>query len=883
MSNRGRLLLILLVATSLNPALAKSPSELALAQPMLLKEDWRVQTSKKVGVKGENVSTIQYRADDWYPASVPSTVLNCLIENKVYPDPYYGMNLRLIPGMGYPIGENFSNLSMPLDSPFVVPWWYRKEFRIPASYEGMFPRLHFDGINFRANIWLNGVQIADNKKVAGSFRLYEFDISPTAKYGRDNVLAVEIFPAQADDLGITWVDVNPCPPDKNMGLWRQVYLTASGPVVIRYPHVVSRLELPSLTKVHLTVTAELQNASSQTVHGRLKGQIEDIHFDQEVEIEARKSKVVTFTPDRFPQLDIARPRVWWPAQFGPQNLYKLVLGFEADGKILDRQQVRFGVRDVSSELSEAGHRIFKVNGKKILVRGAGWWSDMLLRSSPERQEWEIRYFRDMNLNVLRMDGKFEDENFLNMCDRYGLLLMPGWCCCDHWEKWDTWKEEDYTIAVESLRDRLREFRNHPSVLAWLNGDDNPPPPKVERAYIEILKENQWPVPFLSSATAKPSTQESTGLKMTGPYDYVPPSYWLVDKEHGGAFGFITETSPCPLVPPVESLKKFIPKDHLWPIDEYWDYHAGGGVFKDIKLFQQALNTRYGTASDLSDFVMKAQLMAYEGERAMYEAYGRNKYHSTGVLHEMLNNAWPSLIWNLYDFYLRPAGAYFGTKKACEPLHIQYSFDDRSVFVVNSVDHAFKSLIAKAEVWDLKLNKRFSKEIPLDVPLDSSTKVVDIPELQELTTTYFIYLTLQDSGGTTVSTNLYWLSTKLDVLDEGGTTWYYTPARSMADLTELRPMPTIKLKVTSRTESHGDENLTRVTVENPGPHLAFFIRLQVRKQKEEEEVLPVLWSDNYFSLMPGERREYKATYPGKELRGASPLVQVAGWNVADESF
>ena len=154
--------------------------------------------------------------------------------------------------------------------------------------------------------------------------------------------------------------------------------------------------------------------------------------------------------------------------------------------------------------------------------------------------------------------------------------------------------------------------------------------------------------------------------MSGPYEYVAPSYWLEDTTRdpsaqkcnaggcGGAYGFNTETSMGPAVPPIESIRAMVGKDHLWPMDDTWDYHAGGGAFKDIHVFTDAVNTRFGPATSAEDYAVKAQLQTYEGVRAMYEAYSRNKYTSTGVIQWMLNNPWPSLVWHLYDYYMQPA-------------------------------------------------------------------------------------------------------------------------------------------------------------------------------------------------------------------------------------
>jgi exo-1,4-beta-D-glucosaminidase len=891
MVKAARLLVLVSMLNVPGPSALGGPPEQSGA--FMLHDGWMIQSSRNAPERGEVLSTPAFKPWNWYPAVVPTTVLAALVDDKVYEDPYIGMNLRSIPGTTYPIGDNISWYQMPPESPFLSSWWYRDEFRLPPQFRQRAVSLHLDGVNFRANIWLNGKQIGDAKDVAGSYRVFEFNVSGLVKPDAPNVLAVEVFPPQPDDLAITWVDVNPSPADKDMGLWQDVYLTASGPVSLRHPQVLSHLDLPSFENAHLTVTALLHNTTATVVKGTLKGEIEKVSFQQEVSLEPQETRLVTFTPEKFPQLNLSHPRVWWPWQLGDAELYEMQMAFESQREVSDSACTSFGIREVTSEITDKGYRVFKVNGKRIQARGAGWWSDMLLRSSPERQEAELRYFRDMHLNVLRMDGKFENAHFLDLADKYGLLLMPGWCCCDHWEQWSSWKPEDYTISVESLRDRIRSFRNHPSILCWLNGDDNPPPENVAQMYVSVLKAENWPNPYLASATEKPAAVTGpTGLKMTGPYQWVPPAYWLTDTEHGGAIGFLTETSPGPAIPPLASLRKFIPPEHLWPIDEYWNYHAGGsiGVFADIKVFTEALNARYGEAKSAQDFSMKAQAMDYDGQRAMYEAYGRNKYNATGVLQEMLNNAWPSLIWQLYDYYLRPAGGYFGTKKALEPLHIQYSYDDRSIAVVNSLYREFKGLRATARVYNFDLTEKFSNNVKLDVPEDGVVRAFAIPEISGLSTTYFVSLALDDAVGHRLSTNLYWLSTKPDVLAWDKAEWYYTPTKSFADLTALQGLPPVDLQLTASHESPGRghsresekpnarEMVTHITVENPSSNLAFMVHLQVNKGKDGEEVLPILWEDNYFSLLPGEKREVAAIYKAKDLGDAAPVVQVDGWNI-----
>jgi len=860
--------------------------EVAQTPRLYLRENWRLQSSAQIKEKGDALSRSEFQPTNWYPATVPSTVVGTLVENKVYPESFVGKNLRNIPGCTYPIGANFSNLPMPEDSPFRSSWWYRTDFHLPASYAGKNVWLHFDGINFRANIWVNGRQIATADEIAGTFRLHELNIKGVARAGGLNTLAVEVFPQQPDDLAWTFVDWNPMPPDKNMGIFRDVYLTSSGPVAVRYPQVVTHFDLPSLQTAHLTVNAELHNSSEVAVEGTLNARIEGLQFSQKVKLDPKETKAVTFTPDQYPQLNVSRPRVWWPVHLGAQNLYRLEMEFVTGAKVSDRQSARFGIREVTSEVDAQNHLVFKVNGRNVLIRGGGWASDMFLRFVPERIRAEFQYVKDMNLNAIRLEGQLQPDYFFDLADESGILIMAGWCCCSHWEHWKhnseykegpTWEKKDYEIAAKSQSDQIRRLRNHPSLLVWLNGSDNPPPPDVEQMYIDILKKYDWPNPFLSSATAKTSTVTGvSGVKMEGPYEWVPASYWLLDKKLGGAHGFATEISPGPAVPPVESLRQMLPKEHLWPIDEYWNYHAGGGQFKNLKVFTAALEARYGPAKDVQDYAMKSQLMSYEGQRAMFEAYGGSRYKSTGVIQWMLNNAWPSMIWHLYDYYLMPGGGYFGTKKACEPVHAQYSYDDKSIVVLNTTHQGLRNLKLTAQLYDIDLKEKFSKVTNLDLPADGNVRAFSIPQVPDLSSTYFLRLTLQDDRGATLSGNFYWLSTRDDVLDWKQPTWWYTPTTSYADMTQLQKLQPAKLMVSANAIRRGTDEHAHVTVSNPGRSLAFFIHLQIKQRPSGRNVLPVIWEDNYFSLLPGESREVTATFKIKDSPGTAS-VTVESWN------
>jgi exo-1,4-beta-D-glucosaminidase len=846
---------------------------------------WTLQSLSKVKDDGATISRVGYRTDGWYKITVPATVLAAQVASGEFPDPYFGMNLRKIPGMAYAIGALFAHKPIPPDSPYACSWWYRTEFASPAGNHKV--ALHFDGINNRANIWLNGKKIADAKDIAGAYRTYEFDITPDIAPHQSNVLAVEVFSQTQNDLGINWVDWNPTPPDKDMGLWQAVYLTTSGPVEIRYPTVETHLPNGDKSPAELSVLAELKNLTDQPVTGTFLAELPELGLavKKSIALDGRETKSITLTPGEFPQLAVKNAQLWWPAQMGIPFLYRLHTSFTVSNTISDSATSRIGIREVTSEMTPKGARLYKVNGKPILIRGGGWAPDMLLRQNSVRLRNEFQYVQDMNLNTIRLEGKLEDDEFFNLADEKGILIMAGWCCCDLWEEWERWNGDQLAVATESLRSQSLRLRSHPSLLMWLNGSDGPPPANVEAAYLQVLQETQWPNPIESSASQTPAELTGTsGVKMTGPYDYVPPSYWYIDQQHGGAYGFNTETGPGPAIPTAGSLAKFIPADHLWPIDDIWNFHAGSGNFKNLNKFNSALTATYGEVTSPQDFQRKSQAMTYDAERAMFEAYSRNKYTSTGVIQWMLNNAWPSLIWHLYDYYLQPAGGYFGTKKANEPVHIQYSYDDRSIVVVNSTYHPVAGLEASARLTDVNLKEEFAQRVPVTIGPDAVKTVFLLPDPPAgSTNVHFLQLRLTDEKGALISTNFYWLSTKKPEFDWPKTTYVSTPITSYEDFTALASLPQVRLNVTSSLHSETSGDVVHVHVKNPSKTLALQVRLAIDSDNNGTEILPVLWQDNYISLMPGEERTLKAKLPDRHLAGSGPVISISGWNIQSETI
>ena len=836
-----------------------SMAQIPAGGKLVLKDNWTIQSSKEVKSDAKTISTTGFQTGGWYPTSVPSTVLAALVANKVYPDPYYGTNFNNLPGI-----ITYPKRDMPEISPFKVAWWYRTEFKLPSDYKQMHTWLQFHSINYKANIWLNGKLIADTTTIEGAYRLFKLDISKAALPGQNNCLALEIFPPKGMDLTITWVDWNPTPPDRGMGIWYDVSVYATGEAAIENPQVVTKLNLPSTDQARLTVSAEIRNAEAKKITGILKGTIENITFSQEVSLEAGETKLVTFGPEKFPQLVFANPRLWWPHTVGPQNLYDLNLGFEVSGKTTDTKKIRFGIREITAWMNnfDKQHtKVFQINGKNIVIRGGGYVQDLMLRPSNERIDADILYAKHMNLNTLRMEAPRGSDYLFERCDEEGILLMVGWCCCSSWERWKNWTPHTGDVAEASWKDLIVHLRNHPSVFTWLYGSDNFPPADVEKRYIKVLDEYDNTRPYESSATQEPSSIAGiTGVYM-GPYPnvyaYETPSYWYTKLE------FNTEAGPTgEQLPPIETMRRMMPEKDLWPMSASWDLRLHKAFYP---IARAALESRYGKPTGVEEYCVKSQVFQNEAVKAMFEAFAGNKYRSSGIIYWMYNSAWPKMYWQLYDYFFMPNGAFYGAKSACEPLHVQYCYDNKSIKVVNSYYHDFKGLVLTTRVFDFNMKGVFSNMCDVVVGADASQEIlsaIDIPE--NITKVYFLKLELKDAAGKMVSSNFYWLSSNGD---------------EKADFTDLGKLPEANVNVTaSAMKKDGNKCSLTVTVENPGSGLAFAVNPKILKSTSKDPVLPVFWEDNYFSLLPKEKRVLQVEFDLKNLDGEKPLLKVDGWNV-----
>ncbi len=837
-----------------------------------LKNNWQIQSSEKLNVGGEALSTESFHPEGWYKASVPSTVLGNLVTDGVFKDVFQGRNLDNIP-----------------DSMFVNPWWYRTTFEMPAKTKNAnHVTLKFLGINYKADIWLNGKLVASSDSILGGFRQFRFDITKDVHFGGKNVLAVKIYKPGPGALTVGFVDWSPEPPDRDMGLWRPVKIHVSGDVSMEYPFVATKVDTATLKKAWLTVSTVLTNNLDRSVTGTLEGKIGKVAFSQKVTLAPHEKKTVAFRPEEYKQLVFKNPRLWWTHDFGKPNLYSLRMEFKLDGLTTDFSDTRFGIRQINDYINPEGFRGYKLNGKKILVRGGGWADQIFLIQDKRKLEAEIDYAVNMHLNAIRMEGFWgENSDIFNFCDQKGILIMAGFSCQWEWKNLFGTENDQYgcirtpeemSIAARSFADEIKWLRNHPSIFVWLYGSDLHPRPELEKMYQVDLGKYDSTRPFLSSAAEHTSVLTGPSrVKMRGPYDYVPPIYWYADTAHGGAFGFNTETGPGPQVPREGSLRKMLSPDSLWPINGEWYYHCSRGRFRDLKRYNAAIDGRLGTPTSLADYERKAQFTSYEAMRPMYEAFAANKFKSTGVIQWMYNSAWPKMWWQLFDYYLNPTGAFYGAEKACEPIHIGYDYADSGIFVVNSTLKASDGLTLEARALDFNLKKLYDFKKRVDIPANSSERITALPAVNSPTTTYFVDLRLY-KGKKLVSVNFYALSTTPDRMDWKNFTFFVSETKKYADLKELNDLPEVKLELKKNFVRKGNEYFVTTEVHNPTDHLAFMIYLSVKEGKTGETVLPIFWDDNYVSLLPGETRTLKGHFYVEDLHGQTPKLEISGWNV-----
>jgi glycosyl hydrolase family 2/Ig-like domain-containing protein len=850
---------LVLALVSVGCAFARAAS---LPQPVVLSDGWRLQDVAKAPQPGAQISSAAFDAGAWYAATVPGTVLTTLVNNHVYPEPLYGENNRpeIIP-------ESLVHTS----------YWYRTVVDVPRSYKNNHVWLNFDGINYSAEIWVNGVQVGTTR---GAFIRGNFDVTAQVTPGRRAVVAVLVAPQPhpgiphehtiRDGVGpnggvsaidgptflctIGW-DWIPAIRDRDTGIWRQVTLSATGPVTLKDPLVTTDLPLPKIDSSDVAVSTTVTNLTDQPQTGVLSGVIENIIFSQPVELAPHSSQQVSFDAKNTPALHIDHPRLWWPNGYGEQNMYHLHLEFRVRRTTSDTQDVDFGVRKISYSVPGTDTLTISVNGVPLFIRGGDWGLDEALKRIPrERLEIEIKLHKLANLNLIRnWVGQSTGEDFYELCDKYGILVWDEFFQPNPGDGPDP---DDLDTYIANVRDKILHFRNHPSIMLWCARNEGFPPPEIDAALRKLMAELE------PTRRYQPSSTDGAGVRSHGPYSWrAPRNFYVVTDDY-----FKTETGSVS-VPTLESIHGMMPQKDWETIDDDWAEHDFAKGNSGSDKYPGEIAARYGAFRNLADFVRKAQMANYEAFRAMYEGRNAQLFHpTTAVITWMSAPAQPSFVWQLYHYDLEPMSSYFGVMHASEMVHIQFneSSPDQpgggQLQVINNKPETLNDAIARVAVYNLDGTIAYEHDTKVNASPEAATNLGTIEFPPTLSAVHFIKLELHDKSGQMLSNNFYWRA-QPDHPD---------------DLTALSQTPMVALKATAVREG----NQVHVTLSNPTAHVALMAHLQLRR-KSGERVLPVYYSDNYVSLVPGESETITIDAELGDYKPTDALIVVDGWNVSVE--
>jgi exo-1,4-beta-D-glucosaminidase len=916
------LLVVLLISTGDLPRFARPEPP---AQQIQLSDGWQLASARDVTDEGSAISLEGYRGPNWHDVRrMPATVLQALEADGTYPNLYYGKNL---------VDE------VPQDL-WRQDWWYRTTFDAPAGHSTY--QLNFPGINYRAEIWLNGHLVADANQIVGMYVDHDVDVTKWIRPGQPNVLAVKVTPERAlqdingVELADSWFDWinwkylgyqgpdkstgngNSFVADRNAGIWKPVTLRMSGAVAIAAATVNTELPLPNTDSARLSIFTNVRNLSNNRIRGVVRATISragkpDVQVDEAVSLAPGEQREVSFAPTDFSQLTLEHPDLWWPYTMGAPNMYDLRVEFRQFGSPVDEIHQRFGVRTISQfrddderfpELGDGGSFYLTVNGRDFLVRGATYTPDLLYADDPGREQAILSYVRDLGLNMLRLESKIPDERFIEAADELGIPVMVGWMCCNQWEKWPQWDDEDNRVARDSLRSQITMLRSHPSAFVWANASDGRPPDKVRDDYHQILRDLHWQNAVVDTVSSYVMNAQGErlwdGIQMAGPYTWRPPSYWF-SGQYRAARGASAEQGDNEHIPPFASLQQFIPPDKLWPINDYWYFHAGSNPDNAaLTGIQLAINRRYGPSGSAYEFARKAQLAHYESTRAQFESYAALGWAGHKMtIYWMLNNHWPSFFGNIFDYYLRPGGAYYGAKAGLRPLSAvfdSYATGDHSranVTLVNQTPADAKDLRVRVRVYDLQGRLRDDQmSARLDVASGGTAQAMTLPREARDSRVFFVRCEVLDASGRVVDENVYWQSQRNDnVGDPNGDFAFELHQDSFADMTPLNSMTKVPLDVTAKRsepdedgqdgQSGGqDRQAVTISLRNPTKQIAFFERTEVTSTQDGDEILPIEYDDNYVTVFPGETVDVRASVPRRSSNsGSADWVRVTGYNTS----
>ncbi|RKR83609.1 glycosyl hydrolase family 2 [Mucilaginibacter gracilis] len=859
----------------------------------------------------------------WYPVKVPSTVLTGLVANGVYPSPYQGLNNMIIPDASDEFNklynlQQFSYLPNKAN-PWRKPYWYRTSFKVAAADKGRNFQLIFKGINYRAAVWLNGHQIADSARMVGMFAEFNLQVSNYILPGAQNVLAVKIYPLdypglpakeQLQALGPFYENGGPTgdigknvtmlcsvgwdwmPPvrDRNMGIWQPVYLRTTGAITIGRPKIKTDLpNQPNNGPAKLAVSFYLSNHSNVVDYGSVKFIITPqnfqgpapIQYSQKITVPADSTINLYLDADRVKQLLVQNPHLWWPNNYGAANLYRIRLQYSNASGITDDTSFVFGIRTVGSKVDTVNNfvrRSFFVNGKKVNLVGGAWVPDMMVNRDSARYDAELHLCRNANVNLVRIwgGGVTPPDAFFDAADKYGLMIWS-----DFWITGDTqgefkgsadWPLEG-NVFVDNVVSTLYRIRNHPSLLVWTGGNEGHARKPLYDAMRNSIIELDGTRPFIpsSSGFAKlpagwkgswPDDRPS-GVYSGGPYQWEDPKEYYKLADAAKDWVFKDETG-LPSQPPYSSLQKNIPdltwdKNLPYPLNNSWGYHDAATGAGRYDLYYNEMIARYGKPNNLKDFSIKMQLLNAIGYQGIFEAAGHKLNETGGVMLWKLNAALPSVIWQVYDWYLQPNAGYYFMQNACEPIHIQFNQNDSTVAIVNRTYHATGNLTAYADVYSTasKLVEHRTEKFNL-----SSTGVKELFSLSyvfpKVEGTAFVMLKIKDGAGNIISHNVYWLA----------------PGNNYQD---MATMPRVKLQVkVLKAGNTATEKKWIVSVSNTSKQVAFFINPQLISNGEE--LRPSYWSANYFSLAPHESVTVTVSAPLSVLKNKDAKITLNGWNV-----
>jgi len=882
-----------------------------------------LQSSAQLTASAEELSSTNYHSPVyWFPVKVPSTVLTGLVANHIYPDPYQGLNNMLIPDASdqfnkeYNLGQYSYLPNEP--NPWKKPYWYRTTFNVPAGDKGRHFQLIFKGINYRAAVWVNGKQIADSTQMAGMFAEYSLDVTKAVNPGGENALAVKIYPLDypgypakeqlqalapfyenggpTGDIGknvtmlcsVGW-DWIPPVRDRNMGIWQPVYLRTTGAVTIGHPKLVTGLpNLPDTSIAKLSLGLSLSNHSDELQNGKLVISIKPenfvgkpVQFTHNISVKAGEAAQVALDAGKVSQLLIHQPHLWWPNGYGRANLYRIRLQYVSGTKVDDDTSFVFGIRTVSSQGTMVGkyvRRDFFVNGKKVHLNGGAWVPDMMVNRDSARYDYEMHLCRNANVNLVRIwgGGVTPPDAFWNAADRYGEMVWS-----DFWITGDTQGEFkgspdwplEANVFVKNVVSTIYRIRNHPSLLVWTGGNEGHARKELYDAMRNNVIDLDGTRPFIpcSSGFAKlPAGWKgsypddmSSGVYSGGPYQWEDPKVYYKKADVGGDWVFKDETG-IPSQPPYNTLVKTIP-NLVWdtklpfPLNNSWGYHDACTGAARYDQYIKDMIKRYGQPATMQEYSEKMQLMNWVGYQGIFEAAGHKLNETGGVMLWKLNAALPSVVWQIYDWYLEPNAGYYAMQNAVEPLHIQFNQDDSTVVVVNRMHHATGLLTAKADIYDIdsKLVKSF-KTAHLGLGETGDLPAVQLKAFLAATKGIsFVVLNLTDAAGKTVSHTVYWLS----------------PGNDLAGLNNMKRTQ-VQVKVLKAEKGLSEDKWT-LLFSNTTNKLAFFVRPQL--MVGDEEVMPSYWTGNYFTLAPGESTTLSVSAPTAKLGTQKPYVEVSGWN------